>query len=119
MKTAADPRHKQREAKVAALFAHSFQPDITAPELAEIAPHLPEIDATIAAAAPEWPLAKINKLDLAVLRVATYELRESDTPAKVVIDEAVEIAKRYGAESSGSFVNGVLGTILKSQEARP
>ena len=118
MKTATDPRHKQREAKVSALFAYSFQPDLTSPDLAEIAPHLSEIDATIATAAPEWPLTKINKLDLAVLRVATYELRYTDTPAKVVIDEAVEIAKRYGAESSGSFVNGVLGTILKSQETQ-
>lgn len=104
MKTSTDPRHKKRELKVAKLFASSFVPGFTT-----------QYDTYISTAAPEWPLKNINKLDLAVLRVATQELLEGDTPAKVVIDEAVEIAKKYGAENSASFINGVLGTILKTK----
>lgn len=105
MKTSSDPRHKARIAKVQSLFASSFTSGFTT-----------QYDEVIHQSAPEWPLAKINKLDLAVLRVATEEIMSSDTPPKVVIDEAVEIAKTYGTESSGSFVNGVLGTILKHKE---
>lgn len=104
MKTSTDPRHKKRELKVAKLFGSSFIPGFTS-----------TVDAHIAQAAPEWPLSSINKIDLAILRVATDELLNSDTPAKVVIDEAVEIAKKYGAENSPSFINGVLGTILKNK----
>ena len=68
-------------------------------------------------AAPAWPVEKLNKIDLAILRVAVYELTNTKTPPKVIIDEAVEIAKKYGSEKSASFVNGVLGTIYKSQES--
>jgi N utilization substance protein B len=104
MKTSTDPRHKKRELKVAKLFASSFIPGFTS-----------SYDEAISVAAPEWPLKNINKIDLAILRVATEEIMISDTPVKVIIDEAVEIAKKYGAESSASFVNGVLGTILKNK----
>lgn len=104
MKTSTDPRHKKREVKVAKLFAQSFLPGFTTP-----------IDSLISAAAPSWPIDNINKIDLAILRVATDELLNSDTPPKVVIDEAVEIGKKYGGESTPSFVNGVLGTILTNQ----
>jgi len=104
MKTSTDPRHKKRELKVAKLFGSSFIPGFTSP-----------VDTQISAAAPEWPLKNINKVDLAILRVATDELLNGDTPEKVVIDEAVEIAKKYGAEHSASFINGVLGTILKQK----
>lgn len=72
-----------------------------------------KIDKIITKAAPAWPIDKINKIDLAILRFAVYELMEKVTPQKVVIDEAVEIAKEYGSESSSSFVNGVLGTIYE------
>ena len=104
MKTAHDPRHKKRELQVAKLFGSSFIPSYT---------HA--TDAVIATAAPDWPLKNINKVDLAILRMAAHELLHSDTPPKVVIDEAIEIAKKYGAENSASFVNGVLGTILKNK----
>lgn len=104
MKTSTDPRHKKRELKVAKLYASSFVPGFTSPH-----------DDLIARAAPEWPLKNINRIDLAILRVATEELIKGDTPPKVVIDEAVEIGKKYGAESTASFINGVLGTILKNQ----
>ena len=112
MKTSADPRHKKRVRLVQALYATTFHSQHKT-LLAPILPHLEKIDAIIKDAAPEWPLANINRVDLAVLRNATYELLETDTPVKVVIDEAVEIAKDYGAEASSSFVNGVLGTIIK------
>lgn len=111
MKTSQDPRHLKRVKLVQALFAESYTPQ-SMPALQPVLAHLPRIDLLITAAAPEWPLNNINRLDLAVLRAATYELLQGETPEKVVIDEAVEIAKKYGADKSPSFVNGVLGTIL-------
>lgn len=116
MKTSTDPRHKKRELRVSAMFAHSFSQPGDDKLLTDLLPHLEEIDRAISNAAPEWPLSHINKIDLAILRVATDELLYSDTPPKVIIDEAVEIAKKFGAENSASFINGVLGTILKSKE---
>jgi len=75
-----------------------------------------EIDALITEAAPQWPLDQIAGVDKAVLRVAVYELRHGEgAPVKVVINEAIEIAKEYGGEGSGRFVNGVLGSIASSQ----
>lgn len=104
MKTSTDPRHKKRELLVFKLYSQSFIPGFTSP-----------VDSYISTAAPDWPLTNINRVDLAILRVATEELLHSDTPVKVVIDEAVEIAKKYGAENTPSFINGVLGTILKNK----
>lgn len=72
------------------------------------------LDKQITLSAPEWPLSRINKIDLAILRLAVFELLVKKTePVKVVIDEAVELAKEFGSENSASFVNGVLGNILK------
>lgn len=114
MKTSSDPRHKSRIERVQSLFAHSFQSS-TSKSLAGILEHLAVIDETISHAAPEWPLNKINRIDLAILRQGTYELLfDKSVPPKVVIDESVEIGKTYGGDSSPSFVNGVLGTILKT-----
>ena len=63
--------------------------------------------------APEYPVDKINRIDLAILRLASYELMvEQKEPKNVIIDEAVELAKEYGNESSPGFVNGVLGKII-------
>lgn len=74
----------------------------------------PQIDKLIAAAAPEWPLAQISAVDLNILRLAVAELtRKSKTPYKVIIDEAVELAKEFGGENSSKFINGVLGTIVE------
>lgn len=76
--------------------------------------HQETIDPMIATAAPAFPLAQIAAVDRNVLRLAIYELYyQPDVPVKVAINEAVEIAKRFGGESSGKFVNGVLGTISK------
>lgn len=117
MKTSQDPRHKKRVQRVQSLFSYSYQTDHPSSNITDIIDKLEEIDQTISLAAPEWPLSKINRIDLAVLRVAAHELLyNKDVPAKVAIDEAVEIAKLYGTDSSPSFVNGVLGTIHKKRE---
>ncbi|MBA2520775.1 MAG: transcription antitermination factor NusB [Chloroflexia bacterium] len=73
-----------------------------------------EIDARIEAAAPAFPVARVAAIDRNVLRLAIYELlNEAEVPPKVAINEAVELAKRFGGDSSGRFVNGVLGTIVE------
>lgn len=114
MKTATDPRHLKRREAVKVLFAESFTKQGPIPALAQkVIDNEKKIDALISSAAPQWPLANLNKIDLAILRLAVYELENEDTPPKVVIDEAVELAKEYGGDSSSSFVNGVLGTIYK------
>ncbi len=114
MKTAKDPRHQRRIDLMQKIFSVSFHSTMTAPELSEVMDNLELIDDLIQNAAPEWPVDKISKIDLAILRLAVYELAVvRSEPPKVVIDEAVELAKEYGNQSSSSFVNGVLGTIVK------
>ncbi len=72
------------------------------------------INAIIVETAPEWPIAQITVIDRNVLRLGIYELMFSKKiPPKVAINEAVEMGKRFGGESSGKFVNGVLGTLYK------
>jgi N utilization substance protein B len=71
-----------------------------------------EIDERIRAAAPAWPLDQMPKVDISILRLAIFEiLFDNRTPLKAAINEAVELAKQYGGESSPRFVNGVLGAI--------
>ncbi len=75
-----------------------------------------DLDLIIAKAAPEWPLEKIAPIDRSILRMGLYELLFSDraqVPAKVAINEAIELAKEFGGDSSGRFVNGVLGAVYK------
>ena len=72
------------------------------------------VDATIRGAASHWPLERMSGTDRAVLRVAVAELQSrAGTPARVVIDEAIEIAREFGAEESGRFVNGLLDRIAR------
>ncbi len=76
----------------------------------------PDIDTIIEKAAPEWPIPKIAMVDRNVLRIGLYELIFGDrkeVPAKVAINEAIELAKSFGGETSGKFVNGVLGAVYK------
>ncbi len=76
-----------------------------------------EIDALVAAAAPEWPLDQISVIDKSILRVAGFELLKSqDIPPKVAINEAVELAKTFGGENSSKFINGVLGTLYRNSD---
>ena len=73
-----------------------------------------EIDGELAAAAEHWPIGRLAVTDRAVLRAAIAELMgRPGTPARVILDEAIEIAKRYGSEASGPFVNGVLDKVAR------
>lgn len=115
MKTAQDPRHQHRIDKMQKLFALSFHNDSQDSEIQNIVDNLSTIDQAIVTAAPEWPLEKIAKIDLAILRLAIFELViEAKEPPKVIIDEAVELAKSFGNPNSAAFVNGALGTVLKN-----
>lgn len=115
MKTALDPRHKIRQDIVQNLFSYSFlKQKVTVPKAQNIIDKLSQIDKKITKIAPEFPIEKINKTDLAILRLAIYELQfEKETPPKVVVDEAIELAKEFGGDSSPGFVNGALGKLLK------
>lgn len=78
--------------------------------------HLTELDKIIEKAAPQWPLDQIAIVDRNVLRLGLYELlfgNHEEVPPKVAINEAIELAKSFGGDSSGKFVNGVLGTIYR------
>jgi N utilization substance protein B len=77
-----------------------------------------ELDDIIRPVAPEWPIEQIARMDRTVLHIGVYELMFSKSvPPKVVINEAVELAKAFGGENSSKFINGVLGTVLRNQEA--
>jgi len=79
--------------------------------------HLLSIDKIIETSAPEWPLDQISIVDRNVLRIGLYELIYGDkeaVPPKVAINEAIELGKSFGGESSGKFINGVLGTVYKN-----
>ena len=79
--------------------------------------NLQEIDKTITKFAPEWPIQQITNVDRNILRVGVYELLfDKSIPDKVAINEAIELAKTFGGESSGKFVNGVLGSIYKEKK---
>jgi transcription antitermination protein NusB len=136
MKNQTDPRHSARRVALSSLFCWMFsEPNIGActtlsTELLElpeqeydveltnkiiegIKTHVIEIDDVIQTCAPEWPIDKIAKVDLIILRIAIYEIMfEDNTPDKVIIDEAVELAKEFGGETASKFVNGVLGTVV-------
>jgi len=82
--------------------------------------HQAKLDAELTPLAPEWPLDQIARMDRVVLRMGLYELRyTTDIPPKVVINEAVELAKAFGGENSSKFINGVLGTALGGGKTPP
>lgn len=113
MKTAHDPRHQKRRLVVQQLFALEFTSDQEMEDTTrEIMSQVDSLDSFVSQAAPQWPIEKLNKIDLAILRLAVYEIKGAEVPPKVAIDEAVELAKEFGSESSPGFVNGVLGTVL-------
>ncbi|HEV7454217.1 MAG TPA: transcription antitermination factor NusB [Candidatus Saccharimonadales bacterium] len=73
-----------------------------------------ELDEELQPVAPEWPIDQIARMDRVVLRMGLYELKHGkNVPPKVVINEAVELAKAFGSENSSKFINGVLGTVLR------
>jgi N utilization substance protein B len=123
-----DRRSESRERALYALYeAHSkdiapsevlaglvVRPDELTVELVRgVEAHQERLDAAIAARAEGWTLARMPVLDLSVLRLAAFELAERpDVPVAVVIDEAVELAKRFSTDNSGRFVNGVLSSLV-------
>lgn len=116
-----DPRHAYRIKIVQNLYSYSYnksKKNIPHPKDAktiQIINSLTQIDKLIAKYAPKYPLDKIAKTDLAILRLSTYELLlEQKEPEKVIINEAVELAKEFSGEKSFAFVNAVLGQILNN-----
>lgn len=81
-----------------------------------VIPMIPDLDNLIAKHAPEWPLDQVATIDRNILRIALWEIfLEANTPIKVAINEAVELAKVYGSDSTPRFVNGVLGSLALQQ----
>lgn len=137
MKNKFDPRHEARKLAMGSIFCWLFAEgnemdcmELTknllsldtktadlelAEEIVEgVKKNLGEIDNIIRECAPEWPLDKIAKVDLVILRIAIYEALYKDvTPHKVAIDEAIELAKEFGNDTSSKFVNGVLGSAVE------
>ncbi len=114
MKNPLDPRHTKRQKIVEDLFRYDFHKQRISNIARKILNQKDLIDETIEKAAPEFPINKINKTDLSILRLAVYELiTEKKEPEKVIIDEAIELAKEYGGETSPGFINGALGNVLK------
>jgi N utilization substance protein B len=117
-----DPRHQRRMDLVQQLFSKNFNQDRFSeadakeydPIITTILDKATELDTLIAGAAPERPLTEINKVDLAILRLIMFESESTKTPKKVLINEAVELAKKFGTESSPRFINAVLGKLLIS-----
>ena len=81
--------------------------------------NLKKIDSKIKKLAPEWPIEQVTIIDRNILRIGIYEImfdKKKDVPPKVAINEAIELAKTFGGNSSGKFVNGVLGSLYKEME---
>ena len=75
-----------------------------------------KIDESVEKYAPDWPIEQVAIIDRNILRMAICELLEFDTPPKVVINEAIELAKSFGSETSSKFVNGVLGSVYRNSD---
>ncbi len=88
-------------------------------KLEDIIAHIPEIDECLNRVSKGWKTSRMGKVDLSILRLAAYELLyDDDVPTGVAINEAVEIAKRYGGDDSASFVNGILGQIARQADPK-
>lgn len=120
-----DQRHNQRVVLMQDLFACTFTQQTLANYLEQgeqetvlfkIVAELPQLDELIQNAAPERPLSGINKVDLAILRLIVFESRHKKTPKKVLLNEAIELAKSFSSDNSPGFVNGVLAKIILEEE---
>ena len=119
MKNPLDPRHKRRQKLVEELFALEFHQQKVSDAANSVLAQKQVIDEIIEKSAKEFPIDKINKVDLAILRLAVFELLlEKKQPPKVVIDEAIELAKEFGGETSPAFINGALGNILTHESSK-
>ena len=122
----------RREARRAAVFV-LYQWDLTETPLGSlfegdvdtytqtiadrVAAHAPELDAKITAAADDWTADRLGTVERNILRVAIEELAAGEVPMEVVLDEAVTLAKRYASDDAGRLVNGILGRIVRDEEA--
>ncbi|MFA5025950.1 MAG: transcription antitermination factor NusB [Candidatus Shapirobacteria bacterium] len=119
MKSKNDPRHQKRIKSIQALFAWGITGQIDDDNISPIVLGINTIDQLITEAAPKWPINQINKVELAILRYAIWELKnQPNTPPKVTIDEAIEISKEFCDSNSSAFINAVLGNILKKQDGQ-
>lgn len=114
-----DRRHLWRRKIIQTLYSYELQKNnlliIKNKFVNKILQKRNEIDKIISQYATRFPIDKIPKVDLSILRLAIYELAyEKKNPYKVIIDEAVELAKEFGSQNSYSFINGVLGSFVKS-----
>lgn len=120
LKKKEDPRHLERIKALQELFAWSFAPKQKPQSKLATATirNLKEINPLIEKHAPTWPIETVSPLDLSILRLAIYELlfQKAKTPYKVVIDEAVELGKEFGSDTTSAFINGVLGAIVEKQK---
>lgn len=117
MRNPLDPRHLKRQKIVEDLFKLQFLKQPILEETKKIVSTLHTIDKFIEKSAPAFPIEKINRIDLAILRLAVYELTiVKKQPPSVIIDEAIELAKEYGGETSPSFINGVLANFIKNDK---
>ncbi|MEK7581326.1 MAG: transcription antitermination factor NusB [Patescibacteria group bacterium] len=120
MKKKDDPRHIARVNIMKNLFINSFNKTVL-PEKnsieAQVLAKSKQIELLISRNAPSWPIDQVAQIDLAILKLAIWELlfKKAKEPYKAVVDEAVELAKEYGSDMSASFVNGVLGSIIKAK----
>ena len=99
---------------------HGQQPlvDFARTLIAGVRQNLDSIDAQIEQAAENWKLSRMAATDRNILRLGTFEIVHTDTPGRVVINEAIELAKRFGTGNSAQFVNGVLDRLLRQVESR-
>lgn len=119
-----DYRHQRRQKFMQQLFACTFSEenlqkcltDQKRPTLVKLLQSLEKLDKRIQTVALERPLAEINKVDLAILRLIVFESEQKKTPSKVLINEAIELAKEFGSESSPRFINGALAKLLLERE---
>ena len=115
MKKASDPRHIARIKIMQELFSHDFKPGRTSKGAREVIVALPQIDQVVAKSAPEWPVAKINKVDLAILRLAVFELIiEKEAPPKVIVDEATRWLN--GIKEGPFFLNVWFGYLRRNKK---
>jgi len=105
----------QFEAFAAHMNASSKEQAFAARAAAGVLERLEEIDNWVGENSKNWKLSRMAATDRTVLRLAAWELLEGVTPPKVVLNEAIELAKRYGTEESGAFVNGLLDALLRSR----
>lgn len=118
---------KQEASRIPEIVQHvqqEFAPDFddagyVERQVSGVAEHVKDIDATLVAFAPEWPIAEMTMTDRNILRLGVLELKyDEKIPAKVAINEAIELGKTFGGEASGKFINGVLGAVYKDMLAK-